>query len=163
MAVQDLQDALVEEMRDMLHAEKQITKALKKMARSATHDELREGFEEHLEQTEGQIERLEQAFSSLEVKPRGKQCEGMAGILEEGDKVLEEVEESDTLDAMLIAAAQKVEHYEIASYGTICTWAKMLGFSEVEKLMQQNLDEEKATDAKLTKMAMKINRQAQPA
>jgi ferritin-like metal-binding protein YciE len=163
MPTKDLQDALLEEMRDMLSAEKQITKALRKMARKASHDELREGFEEHLEQTEGQIERLERAFETLEQKPRSKRCEAMQGILEEGEHVMEQAEKGDVLDAMMIAAAQKVEHYEIASYGTMRTWAKMLGFKEAERLFRETLDEEKQTDIKLTKMASKINQQAQPA
>jgi ferritin-like metal-binding protein YciE len=163
MPTKDLQDALLEEMRDMLSAEKQITKALRKMARKASHDELREGFEEHLEQTEGQIERLERAFETLEQKPRSKRCEAMEGILEEGEHVMEQAEKGDVLDAMMIAAAQKVEHYEIASYGTMRTWAKMLGFKEAERLFRETLDEEKQTDSKLTKMASKINQQAQPA
>lgn len=163
MATKDLQDALLEEMRDMLSAEKQITKSLRKMAKKASHDELRQGFQEHLQQTEHQIERLEQAFEALEQKPRAKRCEAMAGILEEGDQVIEEAEKGEVLDAMMIAAAQKVEHYEIASYGTLQTWAKTLGFKEAERLFRETLDEEKQTDNKLTKLATKINKQALPA
>ena len=163
MPTKDLQDALLEEMRDMLSAEKQITKALRKMARKASHDELRVGFEEHLEQTEGQIERLERAFETLEQKPRSKRCEAMEGILEEGEHVMEQAEKGDVLDAMMIAAAQKVEHYEIASYGTLQTWAKSLGFKEAERLFRETLDEEKQTDSRLTKLATKINKQALPA
>lgn len=163
MATKDLQDALLEEMRDIFSAEKKITKALRKMARKAHHEALREAFEEHLEQTEGQIDRLEQAFATLEQKPRAKRCEAMEGIIDEGEQMIEQAEKGEVLDALMIAAAQKVEHYEIASYGTLRTWAKTLGFKEAERLFQATLEEEKQTDAKLTKLATQINKQAQPA
>ena len=163
MAVKDLHDALLNEMRDMLSAEKQLTRALKKMARKASDEDLRDGFELHLEETQGQIELLEQAFDELEQKPRSKHCDGIAGIIDEAEHHIEEAEEGEALDAVLIAAAQKAEHYEIASYGTMCTWAKTLGFEKVEKLLHQILEQEKATDAKLTDMAMTINQEAQPA
>jgi ferritin-like metal-binding protein YciE len=163
MAVNNLKDALIEEMRDILNAEKQITKALKKMIKNAHDSELKAGFQEHLEQTEDQIERLEEAFDLLGQKARGKQCEAMSGILQEGEEVMEAAENSDILDAMMIAAAQKVEHYEIATYGTLCQWAQTLGLDEVEKLLHATLEEEKITDEKLTRLAKSINPQAQPA
>ena len=163
MSVKNLEDAFVEELRDVLHAEKQITKALKQMIKKATSEKLKEAFELHLEETEGQIERIESAFESIDVKPRAKTCEAMSGIIEEGKEVMEEADEDEVRDAMMIAAAQKVEHYEIASYGTLCTWANTLGFKQAEKLLQENLKEEKATDEKLNKLASQLNKEALPA
>jgi ferritin-like metal-binding protein YciE len=163
MSISNLHDALVEEMRDILNGEKQITKALKQMAKNASSAQLREAFEEHLSQTEGQVERLEQAFEALDLKPRGKHCHGIEGLIEEGKKLLEEDAEPEVCDAMLIAAAQKVEHYEIATYGTLCTWAELLGLDEVANLLKENLAEEKETDEKLSQLASEINVQAQPA
>lgn len=163
MAIENLQDALLEELRDVLSAEKQITKALKQMAKKASNEQLQAAFEEHLEQTEGQIGRLEKAFEVLDRKPRAKHCDGMEGLIEEGKKILEEEAAPDVLDAMLIAAAQKVEHYEIATYGTLCAWAESLGLTELAQLLQETLDEEKQTDEKLTELAAQINQQAQTA
>lgn len=160
MAEKQLQEAFVDELRDALSAEKQITKALRQMAKKASHEELREAFEEHLEQTEHQIERLEKAFELLDLKPRAKRCEGMSGIIDEGKELMEEDASAEARDAMMIAAAQKVEHYEIATYGTLCTWAKILEHDEIEELLQETLDEEKETDEKLTKLASEINREA---
>lgn len=160
MAPKNLQEAFVHELRDALSAEKQILKALKQMARKASHEELQAAFTEHLEQTETQVERLEQAFELLELKPRASHCSGMEGIIDEGKDVMEEVEAPGTLDAMLIASAQKVEHYEIASYGTLCTWAEALGLTEIERLLAETLAEEKETDEKLTKLASEINAEA---
>jgi ferritin-like metal-binding protein YciE len=157
MAVEDLQNAFVEELRDVLSAEKQITKALKKMAKEASHEKLQAAFELHLEQTEGQIERLEQVFELLDLKPRAKHCAGMAGLLEEGNSVLEEDSEPEAKDALIIASAQKVEHYEIATYGTLCTWADALGYKAAQKLLGQNLDQEEKTDQKLTVLSKNIN------
>ncbi len=161
MSISNLQDALVEEMRDILNAEKQITKALKQMAKNASNEPLKTAFEEHLEQTEGQIERLEKAFGVLDKPPRGKHCTAMEGLIEEGKELLEKDAEPDVLDAMLIAAAQKVEHYEIAAYGTLRAWAEHLGLDEVARLMEETLNEEKETDEKLNQIAAQINRQAQ--
>ena len=160
MPEKHLHEAFVKELRDVLSAEKQITKALPKMAKNASHEELRAAFEEHLEQTERQIERLEQAFELIDLKPRASKCEAMSGLIEEGKEILEEDASPGAKDAMLIAAAQKVEHYEIATYGTLCTWAEILGLSQVKGLLQETLDEEKTTDEKLTKLASEINREA---
>jgi ferritin-like metal-binding protein YciE len=148
-----LHDAFIDELRDVYDAEKQITKALPKMAKAASSPELRAAFEEHLEQTRGQIERLEEAFASIEEKVRGKHCDGMAGIIEEGKSVMGEDFDDATMDASLVAAAQRVEHYEIAAYGTLVAWARAMGHSEAADLLQENLDEEKETDEKLTALA----------
>ena len=163
MSTHSLKDAFVMEMRDMLGAEKQVNKALRKMVRKASHPELKAAFEEHLEQTEGQVERLEQALETVGLKPRAKSCPGIAGIIEESEEAIEEAESSEVLDAMLIAGAQKVEHYEIATYGTLCTWGEQLGLTDAVKLLKQTLKQEKETDEKLTKLAMAVNRQAQSA
>jgi ferritin-like metal-binding protein YciE len=163
MSISNLQDALVEELRDILNAEKQITKALKQMAKNSNSEQLKEAFELHLEETEGQVERLEKAFEALDLKPRGKHCQAMEGLLEEGKELLEEDAEPEVLDAMLIAAAQKVEHYEIATYGTLCTWADLLGLDEVAGLLKETLAQEKATDEKLTELASQLNVAAQTA
>jgi ferritin-like metal-binding protein YciE len=159
-----LDDLLVHELQDIYHAEGQILKALPKMIKAANHPDLKEAFEEHRQQTEGQVRRLEQAFKLLGVPAKGKKCEGMAGLLEEGRKVIEEDALPPVLDAALIAAAQKVEHYEIASYGCVCTYAEMLGYDQVHELLGQNLDEEETTDQKLTALAESvINQEAEDA
>lgn len=151
--LKSLDDLLVHELQDIYHAEGQITKALPKMIKAASHPELQAAFEEHLEQTEGQIERLEQVFKLLGLPAKGKKCDGMAGLIEEGKKMMEEDAEPSVKDAALIAAAQKVEHYEIASYGCVCTYAEMLGYEQIHELLGQNLDEEETTDEKLTVLA----------
>jgi ferritin-like metal-binding protein YciE len=162
MTMSSLHDLFVHELRDIYHGEKQLLKALPKMAKAATSENLRAGFEEHLEQTRGQVERLEQVFSSLDMTARGIRCEGMEGLIEEGSSLISEDAEDAVKDAGLIAAAQKVEHYEIASYGTLATWARILGYSEAEQLLRQTLDEEKETDRKLTELAeSEINVEAQ--
>jgi len=148
-----LDDLLVHEMQDIYNAEGQILKALPKMVKAASNPDLKRAFEEHRVQTEGQVDRLEQAFKLLGVPARGRKCEGMTGLLEEGKKVMEQEAEESVLDAALIAAAQKVEHYEIASYGCICTYAEMLGYDQVHELLGQTLDEEETTDQKLTALA----------
>ena len=153
MAGNNLREALVDEIRDMYNAEKQLVKALPKMAKGASSDELREAFEMHLEETEGHVARLEQVFELLDEKPRGKHCAGMAGIVEEGSEKLQEDMEDMVLDAALIGAAQKVEHYEICAYGTVAAWAEALGLNEVVELLNQTLEEEKAADEKLTALA----------
>ena len=154
--LKSLDDLLVHELQDIYHAEGQITKALPKMIKAATHPELRTAFEEHLQQTEGQIERLERVFELLGVPAKGKRCEGMAGIIAEGQKALEEHASSDVRDAALIAAAQKVEHYEIASYGCVATYAELLGYDQVHELLGQNLDEEETTDERLSDLAESV-------
>ena len=148
-----LDDLLVHEMQDIYNAEGQILKALPKMVKAASNPDLKRAFEEHRVQTESQVDRLEQAFKLLGVPAKGRKCEGMAGLLEEGKKTMEQEAEEAVLDAALIAAAQKVEHYEIASYGCICTYAEMLGYDQVHELLGQTLDEEETTDQKLTALA----------
>ena len=148
-----LHDAFIDELRDTYDAEKQLTKALPKLAKAATSKELRKAFEAHLEETRGQVERLEQVFESLDEKVRGKHCDGMAGIIEEGKSVMEEDFDDDTMDACLIAAGQRAEHYEMAAYGTLVAWAQALGLDDAVELLQQTLDEEKAADEKLSTLA----------
>ena len=153
MAAHNLRDALVEEIRDLYNAEKQLVKALPKMAKGATSEELREALESHLDETENQVTRLERVFELLDEKPRGKHCAGMAGIVEEGSEKLQEDMEDMVLDACLIASAQKVEHYEIGAYGTVIAWADALGLNEVRDVLNETLEEEKAADQKLTALA----------
>ena len=161
MVVRSLENLLLDELRDLLSAEKQITKALPKMAKAASNEELRAAFEEHLTQTQGQIARLEQAFGILGHAARAKKCMGMEGLIEEGKEFLEEEMEPAIMDAALIAAAQKVEHYEIASYGSARTWAQDVGQDQVAELLQATLDEEAETDRKLSKLAETlVNQQA---
>jgi ferritin-like metal-binding protein YciE len=149
-----LQDLLVDELQDLYDAEHQITKALPKMAKAATSRQLTTAFNQHLTQTEGHIARLEQAFSALGQAPKRKPCKAMKGLLAEGDETMEEDMEKAVKDAALIGAAQRVEHYEIAAYGTVCTFAHMVGKNNVESLLRQTLDEEKQTDEKLTQIAV---------
>jgi ferritin-like metal-binding protein YciE len=153
MAAHNLRDALVEEIRDLYSAEKQLVKALPKMAKGATSDDLRQALESHLDETENQLTRLERVFELLDEKPRAKHCVGMAGIVEEGSEKLQEDMEDMVLDACLIASAQKVEHYEIGSYGTAIAWAEALGLNEVSEVLNETLEEEKAADQKLTALA----------
>lgn len=162
MALKTLDDAFLNELRDLLGAEKKIAKALPRMAKKARNSELKQAFEEHQKQTEEQVSRLEHVFEMLEQKPRAKKCEGMEGILEEGKELMGEDADPEVLDPILIAAAQKVEHYEIAAYGTICTWAEQLDCDrEIINLLKQTLSEEKETDQQLTKLAeQRINKQA---
>jgi ferritin-like metal-binding protein YciE len=156
-----LHEALVDELRDLYDAEKQLTKALPKLAKTATSLPLREAFESHLEETRGHMERLEQVFEGLDEKARGKHCDGIAGIIEEGKAIMEEDFEDATMDACLIAAGQRAEHYEIGAYGTVIAWAEAMGHSEAVRLLTQNLNEEKAADKKLTSLAEGgINQQA---
>src|SRR5687768_3313177 len=144
-----LHDAFIEELRDAYDAEKQLVKALPKMAKAASSTELRQAFENHLEETKGQVGRLEQVFASLEEKARGKHCDGIAGIIEEGKAVMEEDFDEATMDACLIAGAQRAEHYEMAAYGTLVAWATAMGHTDAADLLQETLDEENATDEKL--------------
>ena len=148
-----LQELLIEEMRDVYSAEQQLLKALPRMTKAAQSERLKEVFERHLEETEQQVERLERAFEILGETARAKKCKAMEGLIAEGKEMMEEHEESAMGDAALIAAAQKIEHYEIATYGTICTWCDLLGLDEASDLLKETLDEEKKTDAALSKLA----------
>lgn len=156
MPVKTVQDLFVEELRDIYHAEKQILKALPKMAKAAAHPELRQAFELHLEQTRGQIERLEQVFDELDVAKRGKRCEAMEGLIEEARSTMEEIEDKSVLDVGMIINAQKVEHYEIAGYGSLVALARQLGQNKVVSLLEETLNEEKETDRKLNELALSV-------
>jgi ferritin-like metal-binding protein YciE len=151
-----LDDLLVHELQDVYNAEAQILKALPKMTKAASNPDLKAAFEEHRVQTEGQVTRLEQVFELLGMSPKGRKCEGMAGLLEEGKKTIEQDAEPSVKDAALIASAQKVEHYEIAAYGCLCTYAEMLGYDQVHELLGRNLDEEETTDQRLTALAESV-------
>ena len=148
-----LHDAFIDELRDAYDGEKQLTKALPKMAKAASSPNLRAAFEAHLEETRGQIERLEQVFETLGEKVRGKHCDGLAGIIEEGKAVMEEDFAEATMDACLIAGGQRAEHYEMAAYGTLVAWARAMGHNEAADLLQETLEEEKAADEKLSSLA----------
>jgi ferritin-like metal-binding protein YciE len=148
-----LHDAFLDELRDLYDAEKQLIKALPKLAKTATSPKLREAFESHLEETRGHVDRLEQVFDALDEKARGKHCDGIAGIIEEGQSIMEEDFDEPTMDACLIAAGQRAEHYEIGAYGTLIAWAEAMGHQEAVPLLQRNLDEEKAADKKLSGLA----------
>ena len=148
-----LKDSLIDEIKDLYNAEKQLTKALPKLAKNATNPQLRAALESHLGETQEQISRLEQVFELLDEKPRGKHCAGMAGIIEEGNDMLEEDAEDAVRDACIIAGGQRAEHYEIAAYGTCVAWAKALDLQEVATLLQETLNEEKAADRKLSAIA----------
>ena len=153
----------VDELKDLYSAENQLVKALPKMAKAAVSEELREGFESHLEQTKGQVQRLETIFQSLNESPKGKKCAAMEGLIKEGSEVMDEDFEDAVLDAALIGAAQRVEHYEIAAYGTVCEFAKVLGETKQASLLEKTLEEERQTDEKLTQLAKEINAQANEA
>ena len=148
-----LHEAFVDELRDTYDAEKQVTKALPKMAKAANSPELREAIETHLEETRHQVERLEQVFESIEEKARGKHCDGIAGIIQEAQAMMQEDFDEPTADACLIAAGQRAEHYEIAAYGTLVAWARAMGHDDAADLLQETLDEEKAADEKLNSLA----------
>jgi ferritin-like metal-binding protein YciE len=155
-----LKELYIDELKDLYNAENQLVKALPKMAKAASFDELRQGFEKHLKQTQGHVQRLEKIFQTLGESPKGKKCKGMEGLIEEGSEAMEEDYEDSVLDAALIGAAQRVEHYEIAGYGTVRSMAETLGEADHVSLLQQTLEEEKETDAKLTELAGLINTQA---
>ena len=155
-----LQRLYMEQLKDIYSAESQLLKALPKMAKAARSQDLRQGFEKHLEQTKGQVERLEQIFRALDENPKGKKCMGMQGLIEEGEEVIKEESATDALDAGLIAAAQRVEHYEIAAYGCVAAWAELLGENEAQALLEKTLQEEKETDQKLTELSRQINVEA---
>jgi ferritin-like metal-binding protein YciE len=151
-----LEELLVDELKDLYSAETQIVKALPKMMKAAGSPELKRAFERHLEETRRQVERLNQIAENLDVKLTGKKCKGMEGLIEEGKEIMEEDLDENAVDAGLIGAAQKVEHYEIAAYGTARTHAQLLGLTKIARLLQQTLDEEGATDKKLTALAESI-------
>jgi ferritin-like metal-binding protein YciE len=156
MKLDSLETLYVEELRDIYNAENQLLKALPKMAKAASSEELKQAFEDHLEQTREHIERLDEIFEKLDKKATGKTCKAMKGLIEEGTEIMEEEGEEVVLDAGIIAAAQKIEHYEMASYGTVRTWAEMLGEDDAADLLQQTLDEEGETDERLTELAEEI-------
>ena len=154
MAVKSVNDLLLDELRDIYHAEKQLVKALPKMAKKAKSDELRQAFEHHLEETKGQVERLDQVFQQLDARSSGKRCEAMEGLIEEAKEMMDDVTTPEVLDAAMITAAQKVEHYEIASYGSVCALAEALGHKDAARLLEETLNEEKAADQKLNQIAL---------
>jgi ferritin-like metal-binding protein YciE len=156
-----LKELFIEELRDLYDAENQLTKALPKMAEGSSSPELREAFEEHLEQTRNHVSRLEKVFAGLGEKPKAEKCKGMEGLIKEGSELLKEDDfDSEVKDAAIIGAAQKVEHYEIAGYGTVRTFAELLGEDEAVSLLEETLEEEKETDQKLTELADQINVEA---
>jgi ferritin-like metal-binding protein YciE len=158
-----LRQLYVDELKDLYNAETQLVKALPKMAKAASNDTLREAFEEHLRQTSEQVSRLEQIFEMLDEKPTGKKCVGMEGLVKEAAEMMKEDYEDSVMDAALIGAAQRVEHYEIAGYGTVRTFAELMGEDEHVSLLEETLEEEKQTDEKLTQIADEINSQAREA
>lgn len=161
MSKNSLKELYVEELKDLFSAENQLTKALPKMAKAASSEELRQGFEEHLQQTQGHVERLQQIFEMLGAKGSGKKCLGMEGLVKEVSEIMGEDFKDAMMDAALISAAQRVEHYEIAGYGTVIAYAELLGEAEQASLLRETLQEEKETDEKLTELAKEINAQAQ--
>lgn len=162
MAKHSMKDLLIEELRDIYHGETQITKALPKMARKATSPELRQAFESHLEETHRQVERLEEIFDELDARKRGKRCEAVEGLVEEAKEIMDLDLEPHVMDAGLIGAAQKVEHYEIAAYGTLRAWARDLGMTRIAELLEQTLSEEHEADRKLNQIAtQRVNPEAE--
>jgi len=155
-----LRELWIDELRDLYDAENRLVKALPKMAKAANSEDLRAGFEGHLEETKGHVDRLEEIFDALDEKPTGKQCPAMAGLVKEGSETMEEDFEGAVMDAALIASAQRVEHYEIAAYGCVSTWAELLGQNDAAALLQKTLAEEKETDEKLSKLSETINTKA---
>ncbi|AMV16957.1 ferritin-like domain-containing protein [Planctomyces sp. SH-PL14] len=160
MALKSLADAFHDELRDVLSAEKQLLKALPKMSKAATAPQLIRAFEKHLKETKAQVERVEKAFGDTGKAAKAKKCEAMEGLITEASSMMEEDASPEVMDALLIACAQKVEHYEIATYGTLCTWAEILGYSQALKLLKANIAEEEATDEALTALARTINAEA---
>ena len=159
--IQNMDDLLLHGLQDIYYAENQIVKALPKLIDKATNHDLTKGLKDHLEETKKQIERLNQAFKKLGKQPQGVKCPAIDGLIEEGDEIAGEVADDEVLDAAIVGAAQAVEHYEIARYGTLIAWAKQLGRNDAARILQQNLDEEKAADRKLTEIAeSKLNLQA---
>lgn len=163
MSVKNFEELIIDELKDLYSAEKQIVRALPKLAKAATTPELSEALLSHLEETKGQVERLEQIAEIVGKKLTDKTCAGMKGVLEEGSEVLEDVEKGQLRDAALIGASQRVEHYEMAGYGTARDFAKLLGWNDVAQLLQETLDEEEAADKKLTALSKSVNKQAKAA
>lgn len=163
MKVESIEDLFLDELKDLYSAEKQITKALPKLVKAASTKELSAAFDNHLQETKGHVERLEEIFQKLGKRGTGKTCEGMKGVLEEGSEVIQEIEKGPIRDAGLIAAAQRVEHYEIAGYGSVRSFAELLGKTEIVELLEETLEEEKAADEKLTKISKSVNQEAQTA
>lgn len=162
MGLESLKDLFIDQLKDIYSAETQVTKALPKLAKKASSTELQDAFRMHLDQTQNQIKRLDEIFSSLGKNPKGKKCKGMQGLLEEGEEMMEEDADPDVMDAGLIAAAQRVEHYEISAYGTARAYARTLGEQKAASLLDQTLEEESQTDAKLNQLAEgQINKRAQ--
>ncbi len=160
MSMKTLADAFYDELRDVLSAEKQLVKALPKMVKNATCEKLTAALEDHLAETEKQVERVEQAFEETGKSARAKTCEAMKGLITEAESMLKEEAEPAVKDAVIIACAQKVEHYEIATYGTLCTWAEALGYKKALALLKQNINEEENADQKLSQLAIAINQDA---
>jgi ferritin-like metal-binding protein YciE len=154
MAVKSVNDLLLDELRDIYHAEKQLVRALPKMAKKAKSDDLRQAFEHHLDETKGHVERLDQVFQQLDARSGGQRCEAMEGLIEEAKEMMDDVTTPEVLDAAMITAAQKVEHYEIASYGSVCALAEALGHKDAARLLEETLNEEKAADQKLNQIAL---------
>jgi ferritin-like metal-binding protein YciE len=163
MKLETMKELLLDELQDLYSAETQITKALPKMVNASSTNELKKAFASHLQETEGHVQRLEKIFKQLKESPKGKTCEGMKGLLKEGEERIKGGGEEDVLDAGLIAAAQRVEHYEIAAYGSARTYAELLGEPEIAALLDQTLEEEKGADQKLTKVAKSVNVRAEAA
>ena len=163
MSVGTMDELFVDELKDLYSAEKQITRALPKLVKAATSDDLRQAFQSHLEETNGHVARLEKAFEILGKSPKGKTCVGMKGVLEEGAEVLEDTDKGEVRDAGLISAAQRVEHYEMAGYGSARDFAKLLGQDEIAELLEETLEEEKAADKKLTSISVQVNAEAKSA
>lgn len=155
-----LKELFLDELADIYYAEKLLVKALPKMEKAATSADLKKAFQAHLRETEGQIRRVEQVFEAFDEPAKAKKCDAMTGLLEEGKSIMEEWKGSPAVDAALISAAQKVEHYEIASYGCLCTWAKLLGNNKALQLLKATMNEEETADAKLSKLAEEANEQA---
>lgn len=160
MKAKTLHDLFLHELNDLYSAEKQILKALPKMKTKATSSELKKGFAKHLEETKGHVKRLEKAFKSIDAKPKKMTCEGMKGLLKEGDKAMKESKKGSVMDAAMISAAQRVEHYEMAGYGTALEFAQLMDHSEAARLLEETLNEEKMTDEKLTSVAKEVNAEA---
>lgn len=161
MKLESLRDLFVDELKDLYSAERQLVKALPKMAKAATSRDLKRAFESHLKETKGQVARLDKVFASLDLSPKGKKCKAMEGLIKEGSELMEEDAEPEVMDAALIAAAQRVEHYEMAGYGCVRTFAQVLGETKAASLLQETLDEEGAADQKLTEIAKHINVEAE--
>lgn len=160
MKIENLKDLLVHELKDLYSAENQILEALPKMAEAAHSPELKKAFNDHLKETQGQKKRLEEIFQHFDYKPGGQKCDAAEGLIEEGEEIIEELDKGELRDAALIGAAQRVEHYEMAGYGTARTFAEVLGLSEVQRLLQETLDQEGEANKLLTELSRKLNRQA---